>query len=61
MKAVVTTLLDALGLLLVSAGAVAGAALVIGVGPALAVGGLVILAGSWLADRNPRGSAGGEG
>lgn len=53
MREIVTTLLDVLGLLLLAAGATSAFALVIGWGPALAVGGVVVLAGSllstWLA------------
>jgi hypothetical protein len=45
-----TTALDAGGLLLVAAGAGAGAYLLMG-WAALAVSGVVLLAGSWLADR----------
>jgi hypothetical protein len=45
-----TTLLDATGLLLIAAGAACGAWVYIGP-PALAVGGVVVLAGSWLASR----------
>jgi hypothetical protein len=53
-REVATTLLDVLGLLLVAAGLAAAAALVIGPGPALAVAGVVVLAGSWLAARQDR-------
>ena len=48
MRELVTTLLDVLGLLLIAAGATSAVALVIGWGPALAAGGVVVLAGSLL-------------
>lgn len=48
-----TDLLDLLGLLLVAAGAGFAAALVIGPA-ALAVSGVVVLGGSYLAQRSPR-------
>lgn len=51
----VTTVLDALGLLLVAAGATAALWGPIGA-PALAAGGVVVLAGSWLAARQQRSS-----
>lgn len=51
MREVLTTALDVLGLLLVAAGAAAAAAAVIGPGPALAVAGVVVLAGAWLGDK----------
>lgn len=54
MRELVTTALDVLGLLLVAAGAAAGAALVIGRGPSLAVAGLVVLAVSYWWARPPR-------
>ena len=54
MRELVTTLLDVLGLLLVAAGATFGAALVIGLGPALAVAGVILLAVSWWWARPPR-------
>jgi hypothetical protein len=50
----VTTLLDALGLLLVAAGITGGAWLLIGPW-ALSLGGAVVLAGSWLAARGEDG------
>ena len=56
MREIVTTLLDILGLLLVAAGAAGGAALIVGWPPALGVGGVVVLTGSWLSRR----SGGGE-
>lgn len=49
MRELITTLLDVLGLLLIAAGATAAAALLLGWGPALAAGGVVVLAGSLLA------------
>jgi len=53
---IATTLLDVLGLLLIAAGATSAVALLIGWGPALAAGGVVVLAGSllstWLANRS---------
>lgn len=49
MRELITTLLDVLGLLLIAAGATAAAALILGWGPALAAGGVVVLAGSLLA------------
>jgi hypothetical protein len=49
----VTTALDTLGLLLVAAGAAAGAYRVIG-WAGLAVGGVVVLAGSWWFARPPK-------
>lgn len=54
MERVVTTLLDVLGLLLVAAGAFYLAEPFMGRG-ALMVGGLVVLAGSALAAREPSG------
>lgn len=58
MRDIVTTLLDVLGLLLLAAGAVGAAALVIGWVPALAAGGVVVLSGSllstWLASRSDK-------
>jgi hypothetical protein len=55
-REVITTVLDALGLLGVAAGATAGAWTLLGPS-ALAVGGLVVLGGSqvagWVADRRP--------
>jgi hypothetical protein len=52
---IATTILDVLGLILIAAGATGAAALVIGWFPALAVGGLVLIAGSllssWLTDK----------
>lgn len=53
LRDVVTTLLDTLGLLLVAAGAGFAAATVIGPA-ALAVAGLVVLAGTWVADHVAR-------
>ena len=55
MREAVTTVLDALGLLLLAAGAAAGAYRVIG-WAGLAAGGVVVLAGSWWIDR--QGGAG---
>jgi hypothetical protein len=49
----VTTALDTLGLLLIAAGAVAGAYVVVG-WAGLAAGGVVVLAGSWWFARPPR-------
>jgi hypothetical protein len=49
-RSLLTTVLDVLGLLLVAAGAGASAARLIGWG-GLAVGGVVVLAGSWAAAR----------
>jgi len=46
----VTTLLDTAGLLLVAAGVVGGAWAYVGAW-ALCIGGVVVLAGSWLASR----------
>jgi hypothetical protein len=57
-REVATTLLDILGLLLVAAGLAAGAALVIGPGPSLAVAGVVVLAGSWWFAKPPNRKAG---
>ncbi|MGW1796940.1 hypothetical protein ACWCQN_13235 [Streptomyces sp. NPDC001984] len=54
MREAFTTALDALGLLLVAAGAGAGAYPVMGWG-ALAVSGGVVLSGSWLAARQHGG------
>jgi hypothetical protein len=51
----VTTLLDALGLMLVASGATAALWGLIGAS-ALAAGGIVVLAGSWLAARQQRSS-----
>lgn len=55
----VTTLLDVVGLLGVAVGATFGAAEWIGLGPAVGIGGLVVLGGSALAarqsDGRPRG------
>jgi hypothetical protein len=52
-RELVTTLLDTLGLLLLAAGAAGGAWRLIG--PAgLAVGGVVVLAGSWWFAKPPR-------
>ncbi len=56
MRDIITTLLDALGLLLVAAGAGAGAYELIG-WPAAALSGAVVLGGSWLAAR--QGAPGG--
>ena len=53
MHELLTTVLDLLGLLLVAAGVAAAAFLVIG-WAALAVAGVVVLAGSWFADRARR-------
>lgn len=50
MRESVTTLLDALGLLTVAAGVSGGAWPVLGAW-ALCAGGVVVLAGSWLASR----------
>ena len=55
-----TTLLDIIGLLLVAAGLACAAALIIGPGPSLAVAGVVVLAGSWLAARQNRPRGGTE-
>jgi CHASE2 domain-containing sensor protein len=49
-----TTLLDALGLLLIAAGLASAAALLIGPWPSLAVAGVVVLAGSAFAARQSR-------
>lgn len=57
MRELTTTLLDALGVLLVAAGAGAGAWQVIG-GGGLAVSGAVVLAGSALAARSGKGGGG---
>lgn len=51
MRELVTTTLDAVGLLLLASGAVGGLWTVIGPS-ALAVGGAVVLAGSWLGSRS---------
>lgn len=59
MREVVTTLLDVLGLLLVAAGAGAGLYPVIG-WAGLAVGGGVVLTGSWWASRPGRQTGGGS-
>ncbi|MET8297406.1 hypothetical protein ABZW02_25610 [Streptomyces sp. NPDC005180] len=57
MRTVVTTLLDAAGLLLVAAGA--GAALwPLTAGGALGAAGVVVLSGSWLAARQDGGGSG---
>jgi len=56
---VATDLLDALGLLLLAAGATAAAWQRLGPA-ALAVGGVVVLGGSWLADRLARPPAAGD-
>jgi hypothetical protein len=53
MRDLVTTLLDTTGLLLIAAGKTGGAWEFVGAW-ALAIGGLVILAGSWLAARGNR-------
>ena len=53
MRDVVTTALDALGLLLVAAGVTLGLLPFIG-GFCLAAGGVVVLAGSWWAARPPK-------
>jgi hypothetical protein len=47
-KEFATTILDVLGLILIAAGATGAAALLIGWFPALAVGGVVLIAGSLL-------------
>jgi len=60
-RELVTTLLDVLGLLLVATGAAAGAALVIGRGPALGVAGVVVLGGSWWWARPPKRRKAGGG
>lgn len=59
MVKLITTLLDVLGLLLVAAGLSFEASQWIGLGPAVAVGGAVVLVGSWMADR-ANGNRGGE-
>lgn len=53
MRELVTTLLDILGLLLVAAGATGGAWRLIGPA-ALAIGGVVVLAGSWWFAKPPK-------
>lgn len=50
MRDLVTTLLDTTGLFLIAAGVSGGAWQYVGAW-ALAIGGLVVLAGSWLASR----------
>lgn len=52
MREFMTTLLDAVGLLLVAAGVTGGAWALIGPW-ALSLGGALVLAGSWLAAREP--------
>lgn len=59
MHQVITTLLDALGLLLLAAGVGAAAGAVIG-WAGLAVAGAIVLAGSWWAQRPSERRPGGE-
>jgi len=55
----VTTLLDTLGLLLIAAGMVGGAWAYIGAS-ALCIGGVVLLAGAWLASHIQEAAAQGD-
>ncbi|WP_245730837.1 hypothetical protein [Micromonospora pallida] len=62
MHEVVTTVLDVLGLLLLAAGVAATVASLLGAGPGLIVAAVVVLVGSWRADRSAprRRRAGGD-